>query len=156
MKPTPADWPRSSISVFYDDPRAAIDFLCKAFGFRVRLLVDGEGGSVEHSELEYGEGLVMVGQAGKTGQKQGEVPMVTASPKSTGGAVTQVAALFVDDVDAHCAAARAAGAVIGWAPFTSDYGADYWVDRSYRAIDPEGHHWWFMQRISTGGQPHGH
>lgn len=155
MKPTPADWPRLSISAFYDDPRAAIDFLCRAFGFRVRLLVDGEGGSVEHCELEYGEGLVMVGQAGNAKHQQGPAPMVTASPRSTGGRVTQAAAIFVDDVDAHCAAAEAAGAVIGSPPTTQDYGADYWVDRSYRAIDPEGHHWWFMQRIATGGKPHG-
>jgi uncharacterized glyoxalase superfamily protein PhnB len=26
-------------------------------------------------------------------------------------------------------------------------GADYWTDRSYGAIDPEGHHWWFTQRL---------
>jgi uncharacterized glyoxalase superfamily protein PhnB len=28
-----------------------------------------------------------------------------------------------------------------------DYGADYWADRSYGAVDPEGHLWWFTQRI---------
>ena len=81
--------------------------------------------------------------------------MVTASPRSLDGVVTQAAAIFVDDADAHCATAEAAGAVIGSPPTTSDYGADYWADRSYRAIDPEGHQWWFMQRISTGGKPHG-
>ena len=28
-----------------------------------------------------------------------------------------------------------------------DYGEDHWADRSYGAADPEGHHWWFTQRI---------
>ena len=36
----------------------AIDWLCKAFGFEVRLKVDGEGGRIEHSELVLGGGLV--------------------------------------------------------------------------------------------------
>ena len=30
---------------------------------------------------------------------------------------------------------------------TSDYGDDYWADRSYGALDVEGHLWWFMQRM---------
>ena len=29
-------------------------------------------------------------------------------------------------------------------------GDDYWTDRSYGALDPEGHLWWFMQRIKGG------
>ena len=64
MKPPPRDWPRLSSSVFYQDAHAAIDWLCRAFGFAVRLKVEGEGGRIEHSELTYGEGLVMVGQEG--------------------------------------------------------------------------------------------
>lgn len=142
-KPTPAGWPRISSSAFYDDPHAAIEFLCRAFGFEVRLLVEGEAGRVEHSELTFGEGLVMVG-SGK--------PDATyrASPRTVGGTNTQAMCLFVDDVDAHCAHARAEGAVVVTEPKTSDYGEDYWVDRSYEARDPEGHHWWFMQRLRTG------
>ena len=55
MNPTPADWPRISSSVFYDDAGAAIDWLCRAFGFEVRLKVEGEGGRIEHSELVFGK-----------------------------------------------------------------------------------------------------
>jgi len=32
-------------------------------------------------------------------------------------------------------------------PRTDDYGDDYWADRTYGALDPEGHLWWFMQRM---------
>jgi uncharacterized glyoxalase superfamily protein PhnB len=64
-----------------------------------------------------------------------------------GGKCTQNLAIFVDDADAHCARAKAAGAAIIREPRTDDYGDDYWADRSYGAKDPEGHHWWFMQRV---------
>jgi DNA-binding transcriptional ArsR family regulator len=43
--------------------------------------------------------------------------------------------LYVDDVDAHCARARAAGARIVDEPALHDYGDDYWADRSYGCVD---------------------
>jgi len=150
MKKTPAGWPRISSSVYYENPKAAIDWLCKAFGFEVRLLVEGEGGRVEHSELQFDDGLVMVGTA-STGNAANPAKEAWqkfyASPKSIGGKTTQGLAVFVDDVDAHCDRARAAGAQIIREPMTNDYGDDYWADRSYGALDPEGHLWWFMQRM---------
>jgi len=54
----------------------------------------------------------------------------------------------VDDVDAHYARAVAAGAQVKRELATTDYGAEYWVDRSYEAADPEGHRWYFVQRMS--------
>jgi uncharacterized glyoxalase superfamily protein PhnB len=51
MKPTPTGWPRMSASVYYDEPRAAIDWLRDAFGFEVRLRVEGEDGSIHHCQL---------------------------------------------------------------------------------------------------------
>ena len=151
MKKTPDGWPRISPSLFYDDASAAIDFLCRAFGFEVRLRVEGEEGRIEHSELVFGDGLVMVSTAQKP-MKDGRAPSPGRSPRSLGGANTQTSALIVDDVEAHCERARKAGAKIVDEPQTSDYGDDYWVDRGYRAEDPEGHQWWFMQRLRTGGK----
>lgn len=145
MKKTPEGWPRISSSLFYDDAAAAIDWLCHAFGFEVRLKVEGEGGRIEHSELTLGEGLIMVGQTG--GKSTREVPLPAASPKSVGGNNTQSLSVYVDDVDAHCETARAAGAIIRDEPKDEDYGEDYWCDRGYCAIDPEGHLWWFSQRL---------
>ncbi len=143
MQPTPADWPRICSSLFYDDASAAIDWLCKAFGFEVRLKVEGEAGRIEYSELVFGEGLISVASGG--GGKPGHGEM--ASPRATGGKNTQCLCVYVDDVDAHCARARAAGAKIFREPSTSDYGEEYNSDRSYGAIDPEGHHWFFMRRV---------
>lgn len=146
MKPTPAGWPRLSSAVFYDDPGAAIDWLCRAFGFEARLVVEGDAGSIVHSELTLDEGLIMVGAAARP------ETAYQRSPKSLDGANTQVLCFHIDDVDAHCAHSRAAGARIVREPTTSDYGEDYWSDRSYEAVDPEGHHWYFMQRMRTGGR----
>ncbi len=145
MKSTPKGWPRISSAVFYEDPRKAIDWLCKAFGFEVQILVEGDDGHVHHSELRYGEGLVMVsGVAEASGR-----PEAThrKSPRQLGGANTQSMMAYVDDVDAHCARAREHGARILMEPKNNDYGADYWEDRSYEVEDLEGHRWWFCQRI---------
>jgi uncharacterized glyoxalase superfamily protein PhnB len=145
MKPPPKDWPRISSAVFYDDAAAAIPWLCQAFGFEVRLKVEGENGRIEHSELTFGEGLIMIGSAG--GKSDRPVPLPCRSPRSLGGANTQCLGVFVDDADAHCERARAAGARIMEEPATHDYGQAYWSDRTYRAEDLEGHQWWFMQRL---------
>ena len=145
MQPSPRGWPRISSAVFYDDAAAAIPWLCRAFGFEVRLKVEGEDGRIEHSELVFADGLIMVGSAG--GKSDRPVPLPCRSPRSLGGANTQSLGVFVDDVDAHCERARAAGAKIVEEPATQDYGEAYWSDRTYRAEDLEGHQWWFMQRV---------
>jgi uncharacterized glyoxalase superfamily protein PhnB len=127
MKPTPAGWPRISQSIYYQDPAGAIDWLCGAFGFEVRLKIEGDAGEIVHSELTYGEGMVMVG--GNHGKEAWQLRQ--KSPKDVGGGNTQALCVFVDDVDGHCAHARKSGAEIFREPATSDYGDDYWVDRSY-------------------------
>ena len=145
MKPTPSGWPRLSTALYYDDAAKAIDWLCNAFGFEVRLKVEGEAGRIEHSELTFGEALIMVAQSG--GRPNRPLLPPGASPLSIGGANTQNIMLFVDNVDEHCAHARKAGARIVDEPSLHDYGADYWTDKSYGALDLEGHMWWFTQRI---------
>jgi uncharacterized glyoxalase superfamily protein PhnB len=141
-KPAPKGWPRLSAGIYYNDAVTAIDWLCKAFGFEVQLKIEGEGGRIEHSELVLGGGLVMVGDATL---ERGR-PWVK-SPLSVDGANTQSLCIYIDDADAHCVRSKAAGAKIVTEPKTTDYGDDYWADRGYEAVDPEGHHWYFMQRV---------
>jgi uncharacterized glyoxalase superfamily protein PhnB len=143
MKPLPPGWPRISTSLYYDDAAKAIDWLCHAFGFEVRLKVEGEGGRVEHSELVFGEGLIMVGEA----KGREEQYPYRKSPTQAGGVNTQNMMVYVDDVEAHCQRSRAAGAKIIGELKTSDYGEEYWTDRSYECEDLGGHHWWFCQRM---------
>jgi uncharacterized glyoxalase superfamily protein PhnB len=139
-KPVPKGWTRISSSLVYAEASKAIDFLCKAFGFEVQMKVETDGGKIAHAELVLGDGLIMTGDAEKKGRDWQK------TPKQAGGC-TQALCVYVDDVDAHCERARKAGATIASEPKTTDYGDGYWVDRSYEAIDLEGHHWWFMTRI---------
>lgn len=152
MHPPPRDWPRMTPSIFYQDAAKAIDWLCAAFGFEVRLKVEGEAGHIAHSELSYGEGLIMVGEEGGPADTRPWKSLLR-SPKSLGGANTQCMMLFVDVVDAHCAHARAHGALVVDEPTVHDYGADYWSDKSYAALDLEGHLWWITQRLRSSAKP---
>ena len=131
-----------SASAFYEDPKAAIDWLCRVLGFKVRIKVESETGHLQHCELTFEEAVVMVGAVG------GKEPYQQRfrSPRTAGG-VTQALAFYIDDVDAHHAHAVAAGAKIVRALETNDYGAEYWADRTYGVLDLEGHHWWFIQRM---------
>ncbi|MBL8684016.1 MAG: VOC family protein [Myxococcales bacterium] len=153
MKPTPKGWPRMSSAVFYEAPKDAIEFLSKAFDFEVQLVVEGDAGDVVHSELRYGDGMVMVGGARSRSESGDPWRRLCASPTSVGGKNTQQLCFFVDDADAHCARARANGARIVREPATEDYGDDFWADRTYGALDPEGHLWFFMQRVRSPGEP---
>ena len=145
MNKPPEGWPRISAAVFYDDAAKAIDWLCRAFGFEVRLKIEGEGGRIEHSELTFDDGVIMVGNTG--GKSARPQPVPCKSPRELGGANTQALCVWVDAVDEHCRRAQAAGAKIVEGPTTQDYGEENPSDRAYRAEDPEGHQWWFMQRV---------
>lgn len=150
MKPTPNGWPRFASAVVYQDAAKAIDWLCAAFGFEIRIKVEGEQGRIEHCELEYGDGLIMVAQQAPdsaTGWRRS-----LRSPRAVGGANTQTLMIYVDDAQAHCERARANGARIEEEPALHDYGDDHWADRSYGAFDPEGHFWWVSQRLRSSGE----
>ncbi len=133
----PEGWPQISPALFYDDAAAAIEWLEKAFGFVTRLSVEDGAGGIVHSELELGSGVVMVASARDERR----------SPRSVGGANTQALFVYVDDVDAHFARARAHGAAIVSEPSNRDY--DDWEDRIYEALDCEGHRWCFGQRLRS-------
>ena len=112
----------------------------------MRIKIDGPGGTIIHSELTYGGAVVMVAtDATAPGAAHPEARH--RSPRSVGGMNTQALFLYIDDIEAHLRHARAAGAKIVTEPATNDYGPDYWTDRSYEAEDPEGHRWWFAQRL---------
>ena len=137
-----ADAPTPSLApyLFYDDVERAARFLQDAFGFRRTFESPDPKGGLAHAQLAHASGLLMLGHAGGGGLKL--VKSAGALPALHAGVY-----VFVDDVDAHCERARAAGATIASEPSTTDHGEGYWVDRSYEAIDLEGHHWWFMQRL---------
>ena len=116
-------------SLTYDDAPAAIDWLCRAFGFTRRFVVAGPDGRIEHSELSHGTGVVMIGSPKEEDRR--------LSPKHLAG-TSQALSVFVEDPDAHYAVSVAAGARIIRELRTEEYGA-----RGYMVLDPEGHLWYF-------------
>jgi uncharacterized glyoxalase superfamily protein PhnB len=107
----------------YEDARAAIDWLERAFGFERHVVYENPDGTVAHGELRYGDGLVMLGS------RRGEDDV-----RRPGQGWAYVA---VDDLDAHCRKAKLAGAEIVDGPQTEDYGS------FYSARDLEGNLWSF-------------
>ena len=130
-----ADWRAPLMSaVCYRDPKAALKFLEVAFGFELSMLIEDEEGNIAHSEMRFGDAVVMVGNEWSDDHK---------SPASIGGKNTQTVHIRIDtDCDAHCERARTAGFEILATPETQFYG-----DRTYRCRDPEGHIWTVGQAV---------
>ena len=123
-------------ALFYQDPKAALAWLEKAFGFELVMLLEDADGAVAHSQMEFGDSYVMIGQEWSADHR---------SPKSVGGKNTQTVHIQLDtDIDAHFERAKAAGAVIDAEPTTQFYG-----DRTYRCRDPEGHIWTVAQTVAS-------
>jgi uncharacterized glyoxalase superfamily protein PhnB len=118
----------------YHDAPAAIEWLCRAFGFERQLVVPGEGGTIAHAQLRFGNGMIMLGSAGKHG---GGYDELVKTPRETGVA-TQGTYVIVEDPDAHYREAVAAGAEIVLDLVDQDYGG-----RGYTCRDLEGNVWSF-------------
>lgn len=117
----------------YRDAPAAIEWLCRAFGFEEHLVVPGENGAIAHAELVYGNGMIMLGSAG-----DGPYDALVKPPRDVGTVLTQSAYVVVEDADRHHARAVAAGAEVVMPLVDEDYGG-----RGYSCRDPEGHLWNF-------------
>ena len=131
------DTPTFTVSAIYRDHKAALDWLGRTFGFEVTMAIDGpdDAPDMGHYEMAIeGRGRIMIGA---------EWAEWARSPASIGGVNTQTTHVdLTGDVDAHCERARAAGATIAAEPEDQFYG-----DRTYRAVDLEGHVWTFSSRV---------
>ena len=117
----------------YADAPAAIEWLCRVFGFEeVRRMEVGDG-RIGYAALSFnGELITLASPFEEAG---------TLSPQDLAGLHQQIT-VFVDDVDAHFARAQAEGAEILAEPTDQFWGArNYWVQ------DLEGHRWTFQQQI---------
>jgi PhnB protein len=128
----PPGYDRVTPYLLYEDAGRAIEFLTETYGFEERTSATGGAGR-RHSELVLGgDALVMVGQAGESFK----------SPRTLGVFPSAMVHLYVDDVDALHARARAAGADV------PDLELSPAGDRRFTAEDPEGQVWVFAQRVS--------
>ena len=120
----------------YQDCKKAIDWLCLTFGFEKHLIVPSESGGITHAQLVCGMAMIMLGD----GHREADDPYgkLNSSPLELDGQNTAGIYMVVEDVDAHYAKARAAGAEI------FSYSADQaYGGRGYGCIDLEGHLWSF-------------
>jgi uncharacterized glyoxalase superfamily protein PhnB len=128
--------------VAYEDCAAAIEFLTSAFGFQeVEQRYTDDEGRVTHAELEYRSGRVMVGWPGPhyRGPRRHVEECDVARRMYDNPYVVNGVHVEVEDLDAHLARAREAGAEILRDPDDLPFG------RLYTAADPEGQRWMFLQ-----------
>ena len=126
----PDGYPRIAPYLLYEDPPAALEWLARAFGFRERFRHEFEG-LINHAEMEYEGEVIMLACPGRDYR----------SPRRLGGATT-LTHIYVDDLYAHYARAKEAGAEIRAEPTEKPYGTI-----QYSAIDPEGHLWLFSEQV---------
>ena len=119
----------------YEDIEAGHDFLVTAFGLTAGRIDRDNEGQVVHGEVHVGSEVIWLHRV--TGQHG----LVSAHSQ---GAASGGLVVDVDDVDAHCQRARAAGASIAGSPVDQPYGR-----REYEARDRAGHRWWFGTPLSS-------
>ena len=127
----PAGMPRITPYLYYEDVPAMLEWLARAFGFRERTRLTGPEGEIVHAELEWAEGLVMVGR-----------PSAEYRNPRNLGQVTTSLYVYVDAVDELFRRAKEAGADVIEEPCDQSYG-----DRRCGVLDPEGHEWYFAQHV---------
>jgi uncharacterized glyoxalase superfamily protein PhnB len=120
----------------YPDVVEASDWLCRAFGFTVRLRIGDH-----RVQLNVDDGAVILREL-----RPNEVNVKLGSGCSV--------MVRVENADAHCERAKAQGAHITQDPVSYPYG-----ERQYNAEDFAGHSWTFSQSIADadpaewGGTP---
>lgn len=100
--------------------------------------MEGDDGTVGHAEVELNDNIVMLASVWRDGG--------LAAPNELGAAHCQLRCA-VPDVDAHWRQAIAAGAIVLDEPADQFYG-----ERVYRALDPEGHRWIFATPLERADQ----
>jgi uncharacterized glyoxalase superfamily protein PhnB len=117
------------------DVATSIEFYQKAFGFEKRFAMPGEDGKIMHAEVIWQEGVIMLGPEASCGSK-------TYAPATSGTPTPVSLYIYVPDVDAFFARAKAAGATVKLEPQDQ-----FWGDRICGLIDPNGHEWCFATNV---------
>jgi uncharacterized glyoxalase superfamily protein PhnB len=107
----------------FDDADAALRFLVDVLGFGESNVTRGDDGSIQHAELSWGGGLIMVGPKG------------AGSPFNVGPSCTYMA---LDDPDAHFERVTAGDVDVVMGLTDQPYGS-----REFAVRDAEGNLWCF-------------
>ncbi len=117
----------------YRDVPTALEWLCRAFGFEQRRVIEDEQVGIIHVQLSFGSGMLMLGPA--DGAEDGRQ---VRQPDEVGGISTQGIYVIVNSADGLYNQAKAAGAEIVIELKDEDYGG-----RGFSCRDVEGHLWTF-------------
>jgi len=118
-------------AIRYADANRAIAWLKQALGFTEKAVYRNASGAVEHAELLFGNGMVMIGTFGLIG----ETAAWFVEPHAAGGLTASVY-LIVEDCEPVYASAQAAGAEFLQELQSKEYGGKAFIVR-----DPEGQIW---------------
>lgn len=124
---------RSSVvpGMRYRNAPAAIEWLCRVFGFEKHAVYPGANNTIAHAELTLGGGMIMLGTI-----NENDYSRFMKQPDQIGGAETRSTSLIVSDADAICARAKQAGAEMLFDIEDKPYGG-----RAFTCRDLEGHIW---------------
>ncbi len=115
----------------YQNPAAAVEWLCRVLGFEQNYVAEFDG-KIVHAQLRRGEDLLFLGPDDANDIYGLHSPLVIK------GGNQCVCVAINGDIDAHCTRAAAEGAQIVKPPHDTPYGA-----REYTCRDLEGHIWTF-------------
>jgi uncharacterized glyoxalase superfamily protein PhnB len=115
----------------YRNAPAAIEWLCRVFGFAKHAVHPGPGDTIMHAELSLNGGMVMLGSLSDSPYRR-----YFKHPSEIGGAETSGTNLIVPDADAVYARAKAEGAEILFEIEDKPYGG-----RGFTCRDLEGYIW---------------
>ena len=124
----------------YEDPFAALDWLCRVFGFAEAKRFDRGPDNLTARLRAPDGGVVMISGSDpdfRTWMRERAPRFEQASGRSW-PLLTHTITVFVDDVDEHFTRAEREVAAILAAPKDQPWGV-----RSYAALDPDGHQWEF-------------
>jgi uncharacterized glyoxalase superfamily protein PhnB len=137
--------PRVIPMLAYHDAGTAADWICRAFGFRETRRFTNTTGTVTDVVLERDDGAtVLVGHPNDAyeGPRKHAEHCSAAAHWLDRPVIVDGLVVYVDDVEAHHAAAAAAGARVISGLETNP------LQRQYRVEDLEGHRWMFATRVA--------
>src|SRR5258708_1301561 len=117
--------------MLYRDCPAAIEWLCRVFGFEKHAVYPGEGNTIMHAELTLGGGMIMLGTL-----SDNEYGRYIKHPDQIGMCETRSCSLIVADADAVYARAKGGGAAMLFDIEEKPYGG-----RGFTCRDLEGRIW---------------
>jgi uncharacterized glyoxalase superfamily protein PhnB len=126
--------------LYYEDVEKALRWLSEAFGFREREkeTMRSEEGRVVHAAMDVGDSAFMLGSPGKSYRNSKHM-----------GQAGHNLYVYVDNLEEHYARTKRSGAKL-----LQELSDTFYGDKRYGVEDPEGHQWYFGQKVKEVAPEH--